>query len=726
VTILTMLLAVNTLLQFGEDRKHIERILWMDAKRTICYVINIFLDRYPVMKSLSEIEQGIRDGSVFVVDQAQWFPPVFDELLSENARDHMEIAWSIIETIADGHNEPDVFVPYLRKQMIQEASDSIAVSEKTIGRYLRLFWKKGKTKFALVPDFSRKGGKNKPKSSGQSKRGRPRRYSQGEGINVTEEIEQIFRVTLKKYYYTSKKAPLKFAYQKMVQEFYSLDHRIENGVKIPIIQDPSSIPTFTQFKYFFKKENTIKREVSTRQSSKKYELKHRPVLGSATAEAIGPGSKFLLDGTSFDVYLLSRLNRNWIIGRPCLFYVQDVFSRMVTGIYVGLETSWLSAAMAIANCCEDKVSFCEQYGISITSEEWESHHLPETILGDRGELFSKEVETLIKNLHVKIENTSSYRGDLKGILERHFRSTNDTVKMMLPGVINPDFRQRGPQNRDYRLDAKLDLYQFTQIIVRCVLHHNNHFLPNYPREEMMISDGIESIPSKLWRWGIQNRSGKLREVPKEIVMLNVLPKSEALVTYMGLKHQGLLYSSQTVLKERWLEKARLGTWKVPISYDPRNVGIIYLRGIGEKGYEQCFLLSQYNQFSNKTKEEIEYLQAFENMKKAEHAEKELQPQIDLITHIEAIVKEAEKQTKEQQKPSSKAEKLRGIREYRSIEKQFNRENEAFLMQSEKGGGEGISTNNQSTSTAGDYFNDFDLLRKKQKERQRSEPLDTDS
>ncbi|WP_240489196.1 Mu transposase C-terminal domain-containing protein [Cohnella thermotolerans] len=291
---------------------------------------------------------------------------------------------------------------------------------------------------------------------------------------------------------------------------------------------------------------------------------------------------------------------------------------MVTGIYVGLESSWLSAAMAIANCCEDKVSFCKQYGISIRPEEWEARHLPETILGDRGELFSREVETLIKNLHVKIENTSSYRGDLKSIVERHFRTTNDTVKMMLPGVINPDFRQRG--SRDYRLDAKLDLYQFTQIIIRCVLHHNNHFLPNYPREEMMIADDVESIPSKIWQWGVQFRSGKLREIPKEIVLLNMLPTSEALVTYQGIRFKGLYYSSHTALKERWMEKARNGTRRVSVSYDPRNLGTIYLRGIGEKGYESCFLLSQYDQFNNRTLEEIEYLQAKENMHKAVNAE----------------------------------------------------------------------------------------------------------
>jgi len=229
---------------------------------------------------------------------------------------------------------------------------------------------------------------------------------------------------------------------------------------------------------------------------------------------------------------------------------------------------------------------------------------------------------------------------------------------------------------------------------------------------MMIADDIESIPTKIWQWGVKFRSGKLREVPKEVVLLNVLPIAECLVTYQGLKFKGLFYISHTALKERWMEKARTETWRIPVSYDPRNLGTIYLRGIGEKGYEPCFLLSQYNQFNGRTQEEIEYLQEFERMQKVQHAEKELQPQIDLITHIEGIVQEAERQTKEQQISTSKAEKVRGIQEHRSFEKKLVQAENSIQSQF---GIEGHIVSQDTTNPAetGDYFNDFDLLRKRE-------------
>jgi transposase InsO family protein len=108
----------------------------------------------------------------------------------------------------------------------------------------------------------------------------------------------------------------------------------------------------------------LKKEISLRRSAKKYEQENRPIMGSSTAEALGPGSIYQIDATVADVYLVSQFNRNWIIGRPVVYGVIDVFSRLVTGIYIGLEgPSWIGAMMALANAAMDKVEFCRNYGM---------------------------------------------------------------------------------------------------------------------------------------------------------------------------------------------------------------------------------------------------------------------------------------------------------------------------------------------------------------------------
>lgn len=123
----------------------------------------------------------------------------------------------------------------------------------------------------------------------------------------------------------------------MIKDFYSEVVRHENGVEKPILKPAGQIPSLAQFRYWHEKENDVRKMTIARKGAKKYELEHRPVLGSSTGNMIGPGSVFQIDATVGDVYLVSRHNRKWIIGRPVIYVIIDVFSRMIAGIYVGLE-----------------------------------------------------------------------------------------------------------------------------------------------------------------------------------------------------------------------------------------------------------------------------------------------------------------------------------------------------------------------------------------------------
>nr|WP_286674435.1 DDE-type integrase/transposase/recombinase [Clostridium sp. ZBS14] len=378
----------------------------------------------------------------------------------------------------------------------------------------------------------------------------------------------------------------------MIKDFFSEDYRVDKGVKKPIIKTRNEIPTFNQFRYWFNKERNIKKEISTRISAKKYEQTGRSIIGSSTKEALGPASLYQIDATIADIYICSSFNRNWIIGRPVIYNVMDVFSREIVGISISLEgPSWIGAMAALANCVSNKVEFCKEYDVDIKEEEWPVHYRPDAILADRGELEGKNIENLINGLGVKIQNTPPYRAELKGVIEQHFNIINNQrIQPFLPGAIDPDTRERG--DRDYRLDAKLNIKEFTQIIIKCVLYHNNnHILKSYSREEMMIEDDILSVPINLWNWGINNRSGRLRYIEEEIVKLNLMPSDMAIVTARGIQFKGVFYACSAALKEKWFEKARRnGTWKIEVSYDSRNMNFLYIKKDNCTDYEKCFLL----------------------------------------------------------------------------------------------------------------------------------------
>lgn len=358
---------------------------------------------------------------------------------------------------------------------------------------------------------------------------------------------------------------------------------------------------------------------------------------------------------------------------------------MITGVYVGLEgPSWLGAMMALVNAATDKVKYCAEYGIEITEEQWLTHHIPDVVLTDRGTEFTgKSIDTSINNLGIKIEHAPPYRGDRKGIVERNFKTIHGKVKPFLPGYVDVDFMKRG--GKDYRLDSKLDLYEFTQAIIYLILeHNNNHYLNDYQRDTEMIVDDVETIPNELWQWGIANRSGRLRTFPEDIVKLNLMPSGRATITAKGIKFKKLHYTCEKAKREQWFERARSGTLGknqkyLDISYDPRQPEYIYIRSSDGKDYEKCSIIDFEARYTGKTWEEIEYLLAYEQLQKQKYKGKETQTKVDLMAEFENIVEQATASTDAvRDKTISNSKKVKGIRDNRAFEKEKRRE-EAFEL-----------------------------------------------
>nr|WP_237733572.1 transposase family protein [Vibrio fluvialis] len=152
--------------------------------------------------------------------------------------------------------------------------------------------------------------------------------------------------------------------------------------------------------------------------------------------ALGPGSRFEIDATIADIYVVSDVNRSWIVGRPVVYIVIDVFSRLIVGCYIGFENpSYVAAMQALQVAMTDKVELCRQYGIEIESQDWPAIGFPDAILADRGELLGYQIESLEKSFSVRIENTPPFRGDAKGIVERNFKTLQADFTPFAPGVV---------------------------------------------------------------------------------------------------------------------------------------------------------------------------------------------------------------------------------------------------------------------------------------------------
>ena len=687
------MLPINSVILYEtEQGKKYERILYY--YKDIIYIIDIYGNSMPIPVSASYIQSGVENGSTLILENEPYIIAQSEEdiLLKHKAiRDKAYNAIKDIITI-----EPDIYIPNERVKLVREYVENI--HETTVMRYLKRFWQRGMHKNALLPDYYNCG-----KEQGGT--------VNNEAFVITPDTIKVFNTALNRFYYNSSQKTLTLTYELMIKEYFSKNGSINDN-----------IPTLKQFRYWFNKERNLKKEVSTRQSAKRYELQHRGLTGSATNEAYGPGAIFQIDATVGDVYLVSQYNRNWIIGRPVIYTVMDVFSRCVVGINVSLEgPSWIGASISLIHAASDKVSFCRNYGIEINSDEWNfCSTLPEAIIADRGELEGQNIESLITAFGIKILNTASYRGDLKSIIERYFNTLNQHTKPFLPGAIKSQYRERGEQ--DYRLSATLDLNQFTKLIIKCVLYHNNHhYLTNYTRSEDMIQDGIEVIPKLIWEWGIVNRTGLLRAVNEDLLKLNLLPTDKATVTMHGVKFKGMLYGSKNSLKERWFEKARNnGTWRVDICYDPRDMSYIYIKHNNGRNFDKCFLLDHQARYKGKSIDEITYLIEYEKIQTKAAKKEELQNKVNLLEDIEQIIEQAKNDTKNEVKEGvSKKKRIQNIRDNRNFEKQQERKQNIIEINPEE---PAIIVEEK---TYGDTEQEmFELLLKAQKEGKNSAGFDT--
>lgn len=680
-----MNILVNVLLEWLDDEGNnvIERVLWIDSLTDHVVLIEINNPKaLPTWHKLSELEndcfnQKIR---VLTVDPYQKLTPSEDEI-SLSHKQRRDRAWEVIKPIVES---PDglAFIPEHRGKLIDEIINNTGSSKKTIYYRLRRYWQGGQNKNALLPLFEKCGGKGKQRQSGDRKLGRPSKLAKATnstlGVNIDNEIKKKFERGIKLFYENSQGRTLKDAFQLTLEKLFHQGYEIKNNVLVPILPPAHELPTFNQFRYWYQKDRDITREKISREGKRRFHLKYRETLGNSTKMAFGPGSVYQIDATIGDIYLVSSLDRNRIIGRPVIYIVIDVFSRMIVGFSVSLEgPSWLGAMLALENVTTNKVEFCSQYGIQITPDDWPCHHLPESILADRGEFEGYNADNLVNALNIRVSNTPPYRADWKGIVERNFGLTNEKMIHWLPGAVRKQ-RERG--EKDYRLEAVLDLHQFRQLMIYQILDHNhNHHLKGYSMDEFMIQDYLQPYPIDLWNWGIQNRVGYLRTQSEDVIRLNLLPSAQASVTPQGIYYNGCYYTCELALREQWFVKARNERrWKVKIAYDPRFVDHIYLRLRDSPVLITCNLVEADLRF--KGKDWYELVEYFELQKQYQESSKTRQQQTQANFHaqVEQIVSEAHKQTSQAKIPQSNRSRVQGILQNRRAEKEYERINNSGI------------------------------------------------
>ena len=579
----------------------------------------------PEKISLEKVSEGIEAGRYSFAPDV--WRPVRSGEAGETAIRLRDKAWELIRDAV--MNEPDIYDPKKRRTILLEIEEATGTKVPNLYKYIGKYWRYGKVPDALLPDYSACGKRRDPYKKSSKRSGRPK-VPGAAGKKLEAQDLRNFSKAYTKYYLGKEKRSLSQTYTLMVGDFYTIKDKDGNSVA-PM--DPDEVPSSQQFLYWHRKNKDILKEALCRDGERSYQLKNRGETGRTETHLRGPGIACQIDATTADIYLVSRIDRTAIVGRPTMYFQMDSASHIVTGMNISLDPpSWENAARTILNSVEDKVEYCARYGITITEEEWPCMHFPSVILADRGEMESRTADLLCKHLGITVENAPPYRGDLKGLIEKHFDLINIDMAS-LPGKVKKDFRQRCAE--DYRLDAALDLYEFTAIIIRCVLQYNNyHYMEAFRKTPQMRQLHVKPIPRDIWNFGIRYMSGGLRTMDREHVRYHLLPKGEASVTKSGILFDGRYYTCAQAEQEKWFDIARTdSSWKVTAAYDPRDAGLIYISPVAGGEPVECRLLDRDRGFEGMGTEEASRLAAFDHEEKMAYEPTEVFHQVQLEEFI---------------------------------------------------------------------------------------------
>lgn len=433
---------------------------------------------------------------------------------------------------------------------------------------------------------------------------------------------------LSRYFYSPRKMSLQSTYEMMLLDFYRND---EGKIS-------KDCPTFYQFKHYYYSHQNIQRKLISRKGIGDYQKNYRPLLGKGDSGVNFIGA-YELDATEADIYIVSRYNRK-PIGRPIVYLAVDIVSRLVAGIYVGLEVNSNSVLACLSNAARDKVEYCSQYGIEITKEMWPSQGLPGVIYTDRGSDFiSGRVKELCHTFGMEVVNLPAYRPDLKGFVEKAFDCIQKKFKPALygKGIVEPVCREQG--GPDYYQQATIDLDEFTKILIQCVLYYNSGYnISDYIRSPEMSENNIAPIASEIWKWKYSNGEKKIINAEDEVLHLMMLARDKAKMTRKGVYFMGLYYQSEKY-KNEFVRAGIEGQNTVDVAYDPLDNSSIYLVENGV--YQLLTLTLASKQLTKLSYEETRVLLQYENEAYKRGQERQTEASVTCAGEIRKIVQKAE-------------------------------------------------------------------------------------
>jgi hypothetical protein len=195
-----------------------------------------------------------------------------------------------------------------------------------------------------------------------------------------------------------------------------------------------------------------------------------------------------------------------------------------------------------------------------------------------------------------------------------------------------------------------------------------------------MPDTLPPVPINIWQWGIQNRSGRLRNTSETALKIALMPRQKVTLSDYGIQCFGAFYTCRELLASGWLHRTgqqRPGPFMA--AYDPAVADVIYVFPDANKpDYWECSLTDRSRQFRGRSMWELWDSQKRQRQSTAAAKMKERVSKRGLENVIQETIKNAEKL-----RPSyfgeSKTETLAGINKNRQDAREHERQQRGAII-----------------------------------------------
>lgn len=360
--------------------------------------------------------------------------------------------------------------------------------------------------------------------------------------------------------------------------------RYEGDQLVEVDLKKGEYPTTKQIRRVLEVDTSRLQRLLQKTTTGHYQRSLRGAASRSWKGVAGPGHTWAIDSTIGDIYLRSSLNRAWIIGRPIVYIIVDVWSTAIVGFYVCLEgPSWAMAKLALLSAGADPTFIANLWGYQPVLSLAPAPTLCAFLLCDRGEYLSQAARRSGIALALHQSYAPPYRPDLKGIVEVLHRIAKDQQYHFLPGAI--DARRKEYELRRFNpASACLTVREYVHYLHFAFAEYNLTADRSHRLDAHMRASGVFPSPAGLWRWGHDIGIGFRKDVPKAELLSELLPSATARVTRSGIQFGHQTYGNPDIAKRNWISEARnFGGWDLPCHYFPGTVQMIWAPDIGGTG-----------------------------------------------------------------------------------------------------------------------------------------------